>query len=456
MRVEMGLPPRSVIAGGLALFCLTCSSLASAQIPPLLDDTPPVLESLGPLLDGVGNSLNGTLDGVGNSLNGTLAPLLPPSVLPILHQIVLPGPVTNAISITCGALPLSPSCSQLLKLVAIQLPATQQVIASAAAVSNARASSQIADFALSTVVLDGLIASSSSGAVIRTISPTVTSFGISGVSHTSHDGFEIQTGSASLGRTLGFDSLDAGVTLGLRIDASRAFNLPRDFLTLGAFGNYTNSDIDIDSDPALRAFGFSNVGDATLDSGSAGGFALLSDGTIYGLAIGSGEFGTAEVENGFGGGHSDFDTSGFVSSVYAGAIIPAGSRARIDFRTGLNYLSERADDSIGFGGLRLSDGKLEEFSGMMSGRLFTSWDYGRTVIRPFIQAGVDYRFDYENEIEIETVNVSFIEGKTTVFERVGVDFDIGERSQFYVAFRGDHNEDFDTLSGQAGLTFKLN
>ena len=88
----------------------------------------------------------------------------------------------------------------------------------------------------------------------------------------------------------------------------------------------------------------------------------------------------------------------------------------------------------------------------MSARLFTSWDYGRTVIRPFVQAGVDYRFDYENEIDIETVNFAFIEGKTTVFGRVGIDFDIGERSQFYVAFRGDHNENFNTVSGkQASL-----
>ena len=438
--------PLGVVAGGLALFSLTTSVHAQVSpLPPLLDDAPTILESLPALLDGV----TGTLD-------NTVAPLLPPSVLPILDQLVLPGPLTNAISGSCGSTPLSPTCSQLLEALAIQSPATQQAIANAAAASSARTSSQIADFALSSVVLDGLIAASASGAVLRTISPTVTTFGISGVSQTSHDGFEMQIGGASLGRTLGFDSLDAGVTLGVRIDASRAFNLPPDFLTLGAFGNYTNSDIDFDSDPPLRAFGFRNAGDATLDNGSAGGFALLSDGTVYGLAIASGQFGTAEVENAFGGGHSDFDTSGFVSSVYAGAIIPAGPRARIDFRTGLNYLTARADDYIGVGGIGLSDGKLDEFSGMMSARLFTSWDYGRTVIRPFVQAGVDYRFDYENEIDVETVNISFIEGKTTVFGRLGVDFDIGERSQFYVAVRGDHNDDFDTLSGQAGLTFKLN
>jgi hypothetical protein len=54
------------------------------------------------------------------------------------------------------------------------------------------------------------------------------------------------------------------------------------------------------------------------------------------------------------------------------------------------------------------------------------------------------------------VKVSFDEGRTTVFGRAGVDFDIGNRSQLYFAVRGDHNEDFDTIAGQAGLTIRLN
>ena len=77
-------------------------------------------------------------------------------------------------------------------------------------------------------------------------------------------------------------------------------------------------------------------------------------------------------------------------------------------------------------------------------------------MRPFVQGGVDYRFHYENEIEVENVKFSFDEGPTTLFGRVGMDFDIGDRAQAYVAFRGDHNEDFDTLAGQVGFTVKLN
>jgi hypothetical protein len=53
---------------------------------------------------------------------------------------------------------------------------------------------------------------------------------------------------------------------------------------------------------------------------------------------------------------------------------------------------------------------------------------------------VDYRFHYENEIDIEAVDFSFDEGRTTLFGRVGIDFDIGDRSQVYIAFRADHND----------------
>ena len=57
--------------------------------------------------------------------------------------------------------------------------------------------------------------------------------------------------------------------------------------------------------------------------------------------------------------------------------------------------------------------------------------------------GVDYRFNYENKIVVETVNFSFDEGRTTIFGRAGIDVDIGERSQVYVALTVvDHNDDF--------------
>ena len=72
------------------------------------------------------------------------------------------------------------------------------------------------------------------------------------------------------------------------------------------------------------------------------------------------------------------------------------------------------------------------------------------------KGGVDYLFQYDNHVEIDGVKFAFDEGPATVFGRAGVDFDVGCRSQFYFAVRADHNEDFDTIAGQAGLTIRLN
>ena len=63
---------------------------------------------------------------------------------------------------------------------------------------------------------------------------------------------------------------------------------------------------------------------------------------------------------------------------------------------------------------------------------------------------------YENEIRVDNVEYSLDEGRTTLFGRVGMDFDIADYVQAYLAFRADHNEDFDTVGGQLGLTVKLN
>lgn len=371
------------------------------------------------------------------------------AVVPILNNVQLPGNIADTINAICPTLPLSSECSALLQAVGVQAPTPQQIILNAASAATLQSNLQVADFALS----GGLLPPTQSPAVLQTLSPTLTSFGISGVSHTSHDGFQIEGPIG--GRTLGFDSLDVGVTLGFRVDASKALTLPADTLTLGVFGNYTNSDIDVDSSQAFRELGLTNVGDATLNNGSIGGYVLLTNGAFYGLGLASGEFGEARVDDG-PSRSSNFETSGFASSLLGGGLLSLGPTTKIDFRGGLNYLTANAESHVGFGDLRFSDGEIDQFSGSLSARLFATWEYGRTIVRPFVQGGVDYRFHYDNHVEIEAVKFSFDEGPATVFGRAGVDFDIGDRSQLYFAVRADHNEDFDTVAGQAGLTIRLN
>jgi len=431
-------------------------------IAPLIDSlnlSDAVVQELNTLCSGSLQS-NGCAAALGEILSETienvpieaLGNIIPELTAPVFSALELPGDVAGVVLRTCASVPLSTECASLLNGLEIQGPAAQQVVSNAAAVSNLQTSRQVADFALSGV--DGLVATDSA-AVLRTVSPSVMTFGISGVSRTFHDGFAVKSPPAT-GRTPEFDSLDAGITLGMRFDASKALNLPTDALTIGLFGNYTNSDIDFDSNAVLRKFGFRNAGDASLNSGSGGGYTLLTNGRIYGLALASGEFGSASVDDAILNSHSDFDTTGFASSVIGGVLLPAGPATKLDLRAGLNYLAARADNHIDSAQIRYSDGKVDESSGSLSLRLFAVWNRGQMIVRPFVQGGVDYRFHYENEIKVENVKFSFDEGRTTLFGRVGMDFHIGNRLQAYVAFRADHNDDFDTIAGQAGLTFKLN
>lgn len=346
------------------------------------------------------------------------------------------------------------NCLSVLNAVGDTITSSQQAVTNSVAAATVQTNQQIADFALTSV--DTLFPAAQSGAVVSNLSPVATTFGISGVSATAHDGFQIASPRSARGRTPDFDSLDAGGTLGLRFDASRAFGWSSDTLTMGVFGNYTSTDIDFGSTPQLRALGVTHVGDASLNTGSAGGYTLLTNGSIYGLAIGSGEFGDASVTDKVIHSHSDFDTSGFSSSMIGGVVIPAWSRTKLDVRGGLNYLSATGDSHVDTAGISFSDGELREFSGTISGRLFQNWAYQNSIIRPFVQAGVDHRFSYENEVRVEGVKYSFDEGADTLFGRIGIDVDVGDRVQAYLAFRGDHNEDFDTVAGQVGITLRLN
>ena len=347
-------------------------------------------------------------------------------------------------------------CTNILTTLAGQTAQSQQVVASALSSATLQSSQQLSDFALSTTVYEGAIAGFSNAAAMRSLTPTVATFGISGVAFTDHDGFDMTAGGVNIGKSPDFDSTDAGATLGLRFDGSRAFNLPRETLTFGVFGNYTNTDIDFGSNRVLRELGVRHAGDASLDSGSAGGYGLLTNGKLYGLALGSGQFGEASVHDAVTGSHSSFDTSGFSGMLAGGTVMPAWGTTKVDLRGGLNYYSIETDRHTDSVGLTYGEGEIEAFSGTLSSRFFTTMVRGTTILRPFLQAGVDYRFDYDNEIRVEGVKFSFDESPTTVFGRVGVDFEVGQYTQAFVAVRGDHNDDFDAVAAQVGLTLRLN
>lgn len=429
--------------------CVGLLLAPSALRAQLIDPTLPAVPPIPPILPGIPTILPGVSPLIPRILP---IPAILPGVSPILPEL---PPILTPIENICVPT-LSQACANLLNAVAHQVPTSQQVVTNMLASTALQTTQQITDFALSSTVVDTPNFTSASGAVLRSVTPSVATFGISGVSQTFHDGFVVRSPDGGTGRSAEFDSLDAGITLGMRFDASRALDWARDSLTIGLFGNYTNSDIDLDSNPILRDVGITHAGNASLNSGSGGGYAVLKNGGFYGLALASGEFGNASATDSLLDSHADFDVSGFSSSAAGGVVLQAGPNTKLDLRSGLNYLNATADKHTDSVGIAFGEGELDQFSGTLSARLFGAWVYGNTVVRPFLQGGVDYRFQYENQIVVENVKFELNEGPTTLFGRVGMDFDVGDYVQAYLALRGDHNEDFDTVAGQLGLTVKLN
>ncbi len=75
---------------------------------------------------------------------------------------------------------------------------------------------------------------------------------------------------------------------------------------------------------------------------------------------------------------------------------------------------------------------------------------------PFVQAGYDNRFEYNNSLRLNGVEVKFKDDNKDYFTAVGITTQVTPGMEFNVGFRGDWNSSLYTLSGQVGLKFELN
>ena len=279
-------------------------------------------------------------------------------------------------------------------------------------------------------------------------------FAVSGVTKLSHDGYQ---SSSSLpggnGMTPAFDETDVGLTVGLRWDASRHFDLEKSSLTFGLIANYTHTEINLGTNDVLAQF-FDKTGSADVDSWSVGTFGLITDGRKYGLLSVTGTFGTPETQNFVLDSTADFNTAGIAVSAMTGVLVPIGG-STLDLRGGFNFIHASADNYTDSAGVRFSDAELNEISGTVSARLFRVVRLENGAFRPFIQGGLTQRLHYSNDVDVDGVTFSFEDADTTVFARAGVDFDIDRYFQAYVAVRGDASSSFEAISAQVGLTFKL-
>lgn len=278
-------------------------------------------------------------------------------------------------------------------------------------------------------------------------------FMVSGYKFLSHDGFSSTATNPQLsGSTPEFEEQNYGLTIGTRFDGSALFDAPARSVTLGVLANYTHTDIDVG--------GSAKVGEASVDSWSAGGFGLVTDGSRYGIFTVVGTFGAPETSStAILPANAEFHNFGVSTSAATGLVLPVAG-AKLDLRGGLNYMHATSDDYSDDAGFQYSDGRIQEFSGSISARLFSVMRVDDATVRPFVQSGITHRFHYENELTISSANnpsvtYSYDDADTTVFARAGIDFDVGQSTQAYLAVRGDASEDVEAIAAQVGVTFKL-
>jgi hypothetical protein len=277
-------------------------------------------------------------------------------------------------------------------------------------------------------------------------------FMVSGYKALRHDGFDISSSFAPAdgGKTPGFDEQNYGLTVAGRFDGSDILGAAPHSVTLGVLGNYTHTDIDVDG------VGGGKGGSADIDSWSVGAYGLVTDGGKYGLVTVVGTFGAPKTASNLViPAEAEFNNFGFATSAVAGVLVPMGGATKLDLRGGFNYVYGESEDYRDSLGILFSDGRLEEFSGTVSARLFSVMHFDSYNIRPFIQSGLTHRFSYENELTIDGEDFSFDDSDTSVFARAGFDFDIGRTTQAYLAVRGDASEDFEAIAAQVGVTFRL-
>ncbi len=297
-----------------------------------------------------------------------------------------------------------------------------------------------------TAVVVGPFAASSPGAASSM-------FMVSGYKHLSHDGYSVSSDfGPATGKGPGFEEDNYGLTVGTRFDGSDLFGTEKGSVTIGVLANYTHTDIDVGAVPNVP--GNFKSGSVSIDSWSVGGYGMVTDGRYYGLVTVTGTFGSPEAENALLPATAETNTFGFAASAMSGVLVPVGG-AKLDLRGGLNYLHSSSDDFTDSVGSRFTDARMEEFSGTLSARLFSVMRVDDYNVRPFVQGGVNYRFHYENEITVDNATFAFDDSDTSIFGRAGIDIDVDQNIQAYLAVRGDASEDFAAIAAQVGVTFRL-
>jgi hypothetical protein len=296
-------------------------------------------------------------------------------------------------------------------------------------------------------------------AVQQVFTSGLSAFTVSGVSIMRHDGFGssgggVNASSVSASRALAsasaaaagksaktsFNAVTAGVTTGVRFDASEHFGFKPGSAVIGLFGNYARSNFDI-----------SGAADADFDSYAAGAYVLSRSGPFYTILLFAASWSDGDADFAKTGTISN---NGFVTSVSGGYATALGDKLKLDVRGAVNYVSSDGDDYISTAGAAVTGITSDEWTANLSLKLLSHYVYGDTRLRPFVQAGVTESLSHKNQVDLGGVAYNFHQDDTAVFGRVGLDIDTPLINS-YVALKGEVADDREIYTGQIGVIFTL-
>ncbi len=274
-------------------------------------------------------------------------------------------------------------------------------------------------------------------------------FTMSSVSWMRHDGLTINHPDRK-SRSASFETVMYGVTAGARLDASALFALKPETVTFGGFGNYTTSDFTTNGSDVTTG-----LGKGALQSYAVGGYSVINVKPFYLLGIFGQSWGDLGYVNESDQSKTSYGSDGRFASLQAGVIIPAAAGFKVDFRAGVVHANSEAENYKDSAGVSFSDARTDETSGLASAKIFSSSNYGDWTVRPFFQGGVSYRFSYDNEVVVDETLFRFEDADESFFGRIGLDLDHKNGLQSFLSIRGDASSDSEGVTGQAGLTLKL-
>ena len=227
--------------------------------------------------------------------------------------------------------------------------------------------------------------------------------------------------------------------------------------SFGAFGAYSTTDADLGS---VDGYNGSRSSDANIDSWWGGGYVKASYDAFYLTGVGIFGKGSTDLTNGvLFDAESDYDSFIWGLSGTTGYKIAMGSGGFfLDPRLQLKYMLSDTDDYEDSYGLGLNSSTEEFRAAMTLGMVFedpgSAWHLG-------LRAGVvyyDFHTDVDAEDSISGTSASFTReqnewGGTAAADMV---WDASDWMSVNANVSGDFAEDIESLSGNLGVTFRLN